>query len=724
MKIFSQLCLSISISLIAYFAKFAFAIHNTKYNYKWDIQSWFGGVETDAAMIVDQFDDVYLLGSKFVLGSGVYFVQKVSGNGGRKLWERSWPMNAQKAPKGLCSDNYDAVFIVGSTNVSLYAPITNRSVDIYYEKWNGTDGTQLWGYQLGTDGRDEAWTCLVIETGQTYIAGTTSANLFGADTLGDAFFVSEINATDGAVQWGYQEAASNIILRHNSVATTLRTDRQGHIYVAGRTQGLYGTNRDGGDVFALKFNVTDPGVTRVWWKQQYDIGTSADWIGGCDVDTLGDLYIIGFNIIKVSRFTGEVMWQRVATEDSGQYTFTSLAVINELVFVTGHYKLAVSTTLDPPTSDMVIGFIGMDSESGKIKWLRTEDGPGNQKGLQMTANLRTGNKYIVGTTDHNVSMTPGTYPIGLDVRTDTKLWKLKIFDDPPPLITYGYRVQSPMVITVLFFLCFTPVALLAIFSHRDSSIPFFFALRRIILPVLDLITDVLFLLTAEFFSVELYRLFLVDMFFICFLPVLFYEWAVYKNATDYQRAVSAGGRYTPFLDVFCICSVDAKNLFKDYEANEVWPCDAGGRRCPHPCNVIWTACVTVVAFVIASLDLIVKFFFYEFKLLNYLFKSQHRYVKENQYLNQRAQNYEILAHVVTQSLVMLIIQGVNGSLLREGYTNIALLSMAVSGANITMAIYWYVLRYWLYLAQGSVLSFTNLSKVAIVDDYDVDGLEL
>ena len=703
----------------------SFATHTMKINRKWDIQNWFVGAENDVSAVVDINHDLIVLGSTNGLDSTSFFVEKLDGYEGTKLWEVVWPGSAAKYPQGLCTDSNGDIIVVGSTNIDLHTPHLNNSVDIFIEKWNGTDGSILWGTQLGSNGSDIAMSAISLENGQLFVTGTTTSTLFSSiDTVGDAFFVAEINGSTGLLLGGFQEASPREVVKLDSVGTHLRTDKQGHVLVIGNTEGLYGMHRDGGDAFAVKFNASLDwyGEGGRWWGVQVDLRTSSDIVRACDVDLRGDVYLMGYSIVKLSGLTGHVMWQRFSAQEGG-YSFNALVALDYVIFLVGSHVPPPSEK-PSPKFNMAIGLIGIESESGHVKLIYNYGTSGNEKGLLIAADTANGNKYIVGTTDVNVTLRlpASRYPSNSD--TDRKIWKVRIFDDPPPPVTFGYEVDSRMVVLVLIFLCFLPIALLLAFCHRDPTIPFWIAFRRISLPVLDFITNILYLLTADFFSEELFTLCWVDLVVINLLPVLFYEWAVYQDSADYQKAVRAGGRYTPLLDIFCICSVDAKNLFKDYEANDAWPCDGSDRRYPHPCNVLWTALVLLFSLAVASIDMAVKFFFYQFKLLNYMFKSQHRYVKENVSLNQRAQNYEILTHVICQSLVQIIVQSVNGLLVKEGYTKIALLSIAVSGTNIAVALYWYGIRYCIYLTQGSVASFTNLSKVAVADDELYHDIEM
>ena len=191
-----------AIVLSLQYFEFSTANHYIKKNYKWTTQKWYTGSELDISSTVDMLDNLYILGSKKSDAEYLYTIEKIDGLDGHSIWEYSWPANEKRTPKGLCADSDGNIFVVGSSNASLYNSFVNNinnTNDAYVEKWNGTDGQVLWGYQFGTNYSDIAMAVLAVETGNIYVAGTTGGSLFAQKELGDAMFVVEISPTNGSV---------------------------------------------------------------------------------------------------------------------------------------------------------------------------------------------------------------------------------------------------------------------------------------------------------------------------------------------------------------------------------------------------------------------------------------------------------------------------------------------------------------------------------------------
>ena len=122
----------------------------------------------------------------------------------------------------------------------------------------GAPGTQAWLTQFGSAGNDTADAVATDMSGNIAVAGYTDGTLGGAAGTGTQAFVAELDPT-GKQRW------LEIIGTAAAHATAVAFDQSGNVYVTGSTSGdMWGTNLGGDDVFLAAY---DPTGTQLWITQ-------------------------------------------------------------------------------------------------------------------------------------------------------------------------------------------------------------------------------------------------------------------------------------------------------------------------------------------------------------------------------------------------------------------------------------------------------------------------
>jgi hypothetical protein len=215
-----------------------------------------------------------------------FWVSKVSGTDGSPVWGVQAGTNTDDAAYGIALDSSGDVLICGRTLGSLYAAHVGSLDDYWVAKRSGSDGSLIWGVQLGTTGHDLASAVAVDGNGDVFLTGYTSDSLHGTHVGGLDAWVAKRSGSDGSLIWG----------KHIGTATTdtgnaLAVDSSGNVFITGKTAGvLSGSNAGLHDYWVYKRS----GVTGATiWKVQG--GTSdEDYANGLAVDSAGDVYLTGY----------------------------------------------------------------------------------------------------------------------------------------------------------------------------------------------------------------------------------------------------------------------------------------------------------------------------------------------------------------------------------------------------------------------------------------------
>ncbi|MEL6603418.1 MAG: SBBP repeat-containing protein [Cyanobacteria bacterium J06614_10] len=100
-------------------------------------------------------------------------------------------------------DAFGNIFVIGSTSGSI-GGLNQGESDVFITKYNN-NGNRVWQRQLGSSGSDNGFEIVTDESGDVYIAGDTSGNLFGSKRASDTdAWVAKLSGSSGNLVWGRQ----------------------------------------------------------------------------------------------------------------------------------------------------------------------------------------------------------------------------------------------------------------------------------------------------------------------------------------------------------------------------------------------------------------------------------------------------------------------------------------------------------------------------------------
>jgi hypothetical protein len=196
--------------------------------------------------------------------SGDQFLVKYDANGSL-LWTRQIGALGEETYARVAADGLGNVYISGSTPGNVGGPNAGGN-DTYLRKY-ASDGTLLWGRQLGTNVGDGGGGVAADALGNVFISSGTYGSL-GGPNAGDAdAFIAKYNA-DGTHQWTRQfgsTAYDSASYQYGSLAT----DGKGNVYVAATLNAsVEGSTITLVDVYFAKYDTNGSLV----WEQFFDGG--------------------------------------------------------------------------------------------------------------------------------------------------------------------------------------------------------------------------------------------------------------------------------------------------------------------------------------------------------------------------------------------------------------------------------------------------------------------
>lgn len=224
------------------------------------------------------------------LGNIDNFVRLYDG-AGNTVWTKQFGTSTAERVYGVGADGLGHIYAAGYTSGVIGS--SNFGLrDVFVTQLNATTGAIIWSRQFGTTSSDYGRALAVDSLGNVYVAGETNGPLFGPNSGGDAFVIKL--DVSGATVWSKQITTSGA----DSI-WSLAVDQTGDLIVGGFTSGVIGAASQGGsDGFALKLSKTDG--AQIWATQFGSSGT--DEVYGIALDGAGRVVLGGFT---TGTFTGQ-----------------------------------------------------------------------------------------------------------------------------------------------------------------------------------------------------------------------------------------------------------------------------------------------------------------------------------------------------------------------------------------------------------------------------------
>lgn len=234
-------------------------------------RTWDGSdEEVGLDIIVDSYDNVYLVGYTLNYGTGYYDMVLVKYNSpGVELWNCTWGGFGYHRGWAIAVDSSDNIYITGITNnygVGYEDIILLKCDDSGVELWNRTWGGSAW---------DSGWGVIVDSSNNIYITGITTS--FGAEN-GNIILLKYDSS--GVLQWNRTWGGNN-----GDYGFGVDVDFSDNIYITGATSSF---GAEYNDIILLKYN--NSGVlqwNRTWGGNDEDSGL------GVTVDSSDNVYLTG-----------------------------------------------------------------------------------------------------------------------------------------------------------------------------------------------------------------------------------------------------------------------------------------------------------------------------------------------------------------------------------------------------------------------------------------------
>lgn len=275
-----------------------------------------GGVSSDnfAGIATDASGNVYVAGNFYAnatiagvpftnfgsLGRDV-FLAKYSSTG-TPLWAKQFGGTGDDVATGLAIDSTGHPYVVGyftdPGNFGTGTLTSAGATDIFLGRYNPADGSASWVLHPGGLNYDAGYAIAVDAFDNVVITGGFIGTVdFGAGPVvgvGSQYdwFVAKYTGSSGFCQW-----SKSFLNGGNELGYAIHTDPSGNVFSAGTFsskidfgagQGIF-TSLGSTDIGVVKLNSS--GVAQ--WGRQGG-GTSADGVGGIDIDANGNPIVVGY----------------------------------------------------------------------------------------------------------------------------------------------------------------------------------------------------------------------------------------------------------------------------------------------------------------------------------------------------------------------------------------------------------------------------------------------
>lgn len=201
---------------------------------------------------------------------------------GREAWVRRFggPGNSTDVPSAIAADALGNVYVIGYT-----ASEDSQYVTLKYD----TDGKLLWARYAGSPLYDNALALDVDENGNVYVTGREASRLNSYNAPVYQFLTVKYDA-DGNEIW---RRTFDTPQQQGAEAIAVKADDGGNVYVAGKGYLPSGTQNEGYDIFAIKYDAEGNEL----WVQQFS-GDGPEYYNNdiatkLSLDEKGNLYLLG-----------------------------------------------------------------------------------------------------------------------------------------------------------------------------------------------------------------------------------------------------------------------------------------------------------------------------------------------------------------------------------------------------------------------------------------------
>lgn len=252
----------------------------------------FGSTNNDSAADVETDADgyVYMLGTvaaalpgQTQVGSSDYFIRKYD-SGGTEIMTRQAGTTAGDMAADIDIDSSGNLFLSGYTGGAFPGQTNAGSADAFVCKCD-LSSNEIWIRQFGNAGWNVATGVKADSQGNVYVAGSTDYALPGQTNAGSSDAFIRKYDTHGNVLWTRQFGSTN-----GDIAMRIALDSGGNVLVSGYTYGaLPGQEYAGGqDVFVCKYDEDGNEL----WTREYGT-TDTETTPGIFVDIEGSSYVSG-----------------------------------------------------------------------------------------------------------------------------------------------------------------------------------------------------------------------------------------------------------------------------------------------------------------------------------------------------------------------------------------------------------------------------------------------
>jgi len=386
------------------------------------VASWVGTKQLGAAsadtsgysIATDANGNVYVAGyttgdldGNMQTGIRDFFVTKYNKAGVRQYTRQLGVMAAYTSGNSVATDIFGNVYVVGYTTGDLDSNTRVGTNDFFITKYD-SNGIKQYTHQLGVAAVETNGSSVATDTdGNVYVAGVTAGDLDGNTLTGTwDFFVTKYDSI-GVKQFTRQLG----VVAADTYGTSVATDANGNVYVAGWTYGGLDGNTLTGieDFFFTKYDST--GVKQ--YTRQLGVAGAHTQGNSVTTDANGNVYVVGFTRgdLDGNTLTGTRDFFVTKYDSAGvkQYTL-QLGVAGELA---GAASVATDTSGNVYVSGSTTGNLDGNTLTGAYDFFVTKyDDTGVKQYTRQLgatgAGVRTNGNSVATDADGNVYVTGDT----------------------------------------------------------------------------------------------------------------------------------------------------------------------------------------------------------------------------------------------------------------------------------------------------------------------------